>query len=100
MAILHGIIIDDPLVKEKLAFFADYFSYAAKHRGHIDGIPVENQLSLVEKVIYQIENNPDHFENYVFLYLQHPLLKADNRLIKNLESFNKLKPLITEYLNE
>lgn len=100
MAILHGIVIDDPLAKEKLAFLADYFSYAARHRGSLDLIPVENQLSLVEKVIYQIENNPDHFHHYVFLYLEHPLLQEDNRLLKELESFDKIIPLIKEYLKE
>lgn len=56
-------------LQEKMRFFADYFSFANEYLGKIPEIPFDNQLSLIEKSIFQIENNFEYCPLYIINYL-------------------------------
>jgi len=47
----------DPNVQEKMRFFADYFLYVNEYLGRLPDIHFDNPYSLLDKIIFQIENN-------------------------------------------
>ncbi|MGB3780803.1 MAG: hypothetical protein WA960_20740 [Tunicatimonas sp.] len=63
----------------------------------IDGLPLENHLSLVEKIIFQIEHNPIHRVKYINNYLNNPLLLQSDLFLKRFDADKRLRPLIKEY---
>ncbi len=46
-----------PLQEEKLNFFVDYFNYYLEFSGVIANIELDNPLSYVEKILFQLEHN-------------------------------------------
>ena len=60
----------DPNRQEKMRFFADYFLFVNKYLGKLPNIPFDNPYSLLDKIIFQIENNPKYFQNYIGNYFQ------------------------------
>ena len=84
-------------IEKKLNLFLDYFRFVSLHIGLIDDLPLENHLSLVEKIIFQIEHNPNHRVKYITNYLANPLFK--DRFIKSLspDAFEDLDKLIKCY---
>jgi hypothetical protein len=65
------------------------------HIGLVDDLPLENHLSLVEKIIFQIEHNPNHRVRYIGNYLANPLFR--DSFIKKFNAFADLELLIKQY---
>ncbi len=86
---------ENPEIEKKINLFLDYFRFVSEHIGLIDDLPLENHLSLVEKIIFQIKHNPNHRVSYIGNYLTNPLLK--DPFIKKFSTFAGLEPLIKEY---
>lgn len=89
--------LENSFVEKKLNLFFDYFRFVANCIGLIDDLPLENHLSLVEKIIFQIEHNPIHRVRYIDNYLKNPLLLQSDPLLKKFDAYEKLRPLVSEY---
>lgn len=72
---LNTIPYNRPNITEKVNYFIDYFKFTNQRLGQFPLIQFENPLSLIEKVIYQIETNfveksrpylENHFSNSFF----------------------------------
>jgi len=94
---IHQIIHPDSLVQKKVNFFADYFRFVTENIGVFDDLEIENYLSLIEKIIFQVESNVDHCPKYLDCYFSHPLLKKDNKYLKEFKQFSILQNQIKAY---
>ncbi|MEO8209826.1 MAG: hypothetical protein ABI840_04665 [bacterium] len=95
---LNHIINDDENLQNKMRYFADYFSFANEFLGKLPDIPFDNQLSLIDKSIFQIESNFDFCSVYVTNYLVQLFtyydksIETENPLLDNIENlFNQFK---------
>lgn len=86
----------DANVQEKMRFFASYFSFANEFLGKHPRVPYENPLSLLEKSIFQVENNFDHSSLYVSSYLSQ-LFSFHAPFESSLRDFNKLSLLYDQF---
>lgn len=82
------------LTKSKVNFFADYFQFATRQMGQYDGLEIENYLSLIEKIIYQIENNIERCPPYLNSYVAHPLFQ---RYFRQFKSYRSVKYYFDKY---
>lgn len=61
----------DKLVETKANFFADWFNYFSSNIGKTMEFELENPLSVTDKIIFQLENNPEHCTPYLNEYFTH-----------------------------
>ena len=65
----HSLTNTNPLLQEKMRFFADYFSFSNDFLGKLPELPFENGHSIVSKILFQLKNNRKHcivyIENYI-----------------------------------
>jgi hypothetical protein len=65
---LHWLTNPDAKLQKKMRYFADTFLFTNEYLGRLPKIPFDNPLSLVNKIIFQLENNieraPRYFENH------------------------------------
>jgi len=66
---LNHITNENKNLQEKMRFFADYFSFANEFLGKLPHVPFDSALSLVDKTIFQIENNFSYCPVYAISYL-------------------------------
>lgn len=59
----------NPLLQEKMRFFADYLSFANDFLGLLPGLPFENPISLIDKIIFQFEHNLSRCPKSVDVYI-------------------------------
>ncbi|MFZ1791244.1 MAG: hypothetical protein WAT92_23155 [Saprospiraceae bacterium] len=86
----------DANVERKVNFFCDYFNLTVKNLGTYCIWDFENPLSVVDKIIFQIENNPErrleylnhHFSNYHL---------HENGFTAQFKNLKKLWPIIDEF---
>ncbi len=97
MPTINQITHPDNLVQTKVNFFADYFNFVTDNIGLYGELEIENHLSLIEKVIFQIENNMDHCPKYLDRYFSHPILKKKSKYFKEFKQYQNLQSLIQEY---
>lgn len=94
-----GIVYNEnKLLEEKMNFFCDYFSFYTTYAGTFFETELENPLSLIEKIIFQIDNNnsKEHAYRYIANYLRHSYF-LDNSFLDIFESYNSLKDQIKEF---
>jgi hypothetical protein len=65
MTFLNEITHPEKIVETKVNFFADYFNFVASQIDKSDYLDVENYLSLIEKMVFQIETNNNHCSRYI-----------------------------------
>lgn len=66
---LNYLTNNNKTLEEKMRFFANYFSFVNENLGKHPLIHYDNPLSLLEKSLFQINNNFDHCPLYVSSYL-------------------------------
>ncbi len=54
---LNWLTNSDSNLQSKMRYFADYFLVTNDYLGRLPKLPFDNPLSLVNKIIFQIENN-------------------------------------------
>ncbi|WBM74111.1 hypothetical protein [Saprospira grandis] len=90
-------------VERKVNFFADYYLYANKYLGRYSHLRFETPYTLVVKIIFQLENNPDKWMGYIHNYMAHPYLDLkfleDYLSIKNFSHYEAAKEWMTNYQN-
>ncbi len=96
MPSINQITHDDDLVRSKVNFFADYFCFASETIGTSDSIEIENPLSAVEKIIFQITKNPNRCAAYIDSYLTQSSFDEYDHF-KEFKSYKKLKSLIQQF---
>lgn len=89
----------DVNLEKKENFFADYFNYLNKNLGLYSHLEFETPLSLCDKVVFQIENNPNHMIGYLDYYLKHIFFESGG-FTNRFEYYKKLRPLIDEYIEK
>ena len=97
---VHEITHPHNLTRKKVNFFADYFDFAATHIGLDETIEIENILSLVDKIIFQIEKNLGHCHKYIDSYLSHPLFQENNVDLKDDNNYKELHRHIKKYKSQ
>ncbi len=99
MTFLNEITHPEKIVETKVNFFADYFNFIASQIDKSDYIDVENYLSLIEKMVFQIETNNNHCSRYIDSYLTHPLIQKENKYFKEYKNYSLISNLFEEYKN-
>jgi hypothetical protein len=79
MVYLNQITNPEKLIECKVNFFADYYNFVASQIEQSDFLEIENYLSLIEKIIFQIETNPKKCSIYIDSCLTHPLIQKVTR---------------------
>lgn len=90
MDYIHGITNSNKLVQKKVNYFADYYSLAVMQMGKCQDFEIDNILSLMDKIIYQIEHNRHNCHNYILSHLSNPLLWTDNKYFKEFKRHHKI----------
>ncbi|WP_448635395.1 hypothetical protein [Pedobacter panaciterrae] len=85
-------------VQEKVNYFIARFNYFLSNAGISFQFDVESQLSLLEKVDFQIKGNLDNCVTYVDEYFKDPLFDNEE-LWENYSLFTELKKYINDYYN-
>lgn len=98
---LFSITNPKPLVEEKVNFFSDYFHYYLDNIGVTSDFRLENPLSLVEKILYQLENNISNPKcvSYISFRVEDTFFEEEEYL-KNFQSFSLLKAEFESYKNQ
>jgi len=87
----------DSNIENKVNYFVNYFELLYVHLGKFEIWDFENLHSLVDKLIFQIERNPQFRVNYLDHHLKSELFDT-NEFTINFKYFKWSKPLIEEYL--
>jgi len=93
---IHRITNENELVRRKVNFFADYFAFAAETAGTNDLVEIDNALSTIDKIIFQITNNPNRCSPYIDSYLTH-ISFNNNDDFKGHKVYEKLQFFIAQY---
>lgn len=94
MVTLNNFIHPKKNVKEKYEFFADSIENVTDIIGKTPNHPIENHLSLLEKIKFQFDNNYESYQNkYVKNYLRNRLF-SNNDFYLNSRKGNSLKSLL------
>ncbi|WP_028980172.1 hypothetical protein [Sporocytophaga myxococcoides] len=99
MARLHGIVNTAPLVQKKVNFFADYFSYMVEYMGEEEGLSLDNPLSIIEKVIFQLETNLTNSVQYLENYFSNPFL-LNTKLMSEYSHYPNVLALINAFQSQ
>jgi hypothetical protein len=97
MTFLNQITNPEKLIETKVNFFADYYNYIASQIQESDNLEIENYLSLMEKMIFQIVTNLDNCSKYIDSYLTHPLIQKENNYFKEFKNYTLVFNLFEEY---
>lgn len=87
---LNYITNESKNLQEKMRFFSDYFSFANDFLGKLPEIPFDNQLSLIDKVVFQIENNFKYCPLYIITYLSQLFASHKNLFEPPIPVFTKI----------
>ena len=97
MIYLNQITNPEKLIESKVNFFADYYNFVASQIEQSDYLDVENHLSLIEKIIFQIETNLKKCSRYIDSYLTHPLIQKENKYFKEYKNYSLVSNLFEQY---
>ncbi|SFE63981.1 hypothetical protein SAMN05518672_108203 [Chitinophaga sp. CF118] len=100
---------NNELLNEKVNFFWDYYDLFISLAGQLWNFELENPLSLVQKIVFQLDHNIFHAHNYVPTYFD-KLAKYDRKYLnvfknipnihRHLREFKKINPLKPKQLPE
>lgn len=97
MSVIGIIRNENKLLEEKANFFSDYFAFYTDQVGSFYETELENPLSLIEKILFQLETNKHNEKaRYIYNYLRHDYF-TDRIFLKQFSSFNPLIDQIAEY---
>jgi len=86
-------------VKSKYEYFADSIENISDSIGYTPSHPIENHLSLLQKIDYQLKNNTEEYQSkYINHYLKNELLQKDDIFLNSLNS-KELKVVLAEKIN-
>jgi hypothetical protein len=88
---LNHITNVDKNLQEKMRYFADCFSFTNEFLGRLPDVPFDNHLSLIDKTIFQIENNFEHCSLYTISYLSHFFTFYDKSIEPPAALLNKIE---------
>lgn len=97
MTYLNNITHPEKKITEKVNFFADYYNFVASQIENSDYLEIENYLSLIEKIIFQIDTNLDNSPKYIDSYLTHPLIQNKNKYFKEYKNYILISELFENY---
>jgi len=100
MTFLNQINHPEKIIETKVNFFADYYNFVASQIEKSDYLDIENYLSLIEKMIFQIKTNNDSCSKYIDSYLTHPLIQKKNKYFKEYKNYTLVSNLFEEYKNQ
>jgi len=81
----------------KACFFGNYFQYALSEINEGIIYYLDNHLSIIEKIIYSMENNKDWASTHINNYLKHPLLQNDDLVTQN---YQEKTPLLSNLISK
>jgi hypothetical protein len=97
MVYLNQITNPEKLIEQKVNFFADYYNFVASQIEQSDYLDVDNYLSLIEKMIFQIETNLKKCSSHIDSYLTHPLIQKENKYFKEYKNYSLVSNLFEQY---
>jgi len=99
MQLIHSITYKNILAQGKVNYFANYYSYVVSNLGKSSKFEIENILSLIDKLIHQLEHGrSDKMATYVLNYLSNPILSKDNKYFKEFKTHHStLVPLFDAF---
>ncbi len=97
MSKIGSITNENKLVEKKVNFFIDWFLYFLDNLGANKEFEVENPLSLVDKILFQLMNGlPGKKLPYITNYLSHNYFQEDE-YFNSFTSYEGLKPFIVQF---
>ena len=97
MARLSILTNPNKLTEAKTNLFCDYFIFFSNYLGKMYETELENPLSLISKILFQLTKNPHTAKvDYIEKYMSHEYFTKD---IKQYSSYKLLKPTILEFKN-
>ncbi len=99
MSLLYSLQNSSPLIEKKVNFFHDWFLFYANKVGRLYDFELDNPSSLIEKIIFQIENNFDKCIPYIDDYFKSNYFINDDFLCK-FNQFNKVTSLLIQYKHQ
>lgn len=98
---LFGITHPNELTQKKVRYFANYYAFAINQLGKSAEFELENFHSLIDKIIFQMENNPTTKSiPYIESYLNHPLLSPTNKYFREIKRASEVSTVFAAFLNE
>lgn len=92
---INSISHPEPLITEKVNFFADYYGFVVFQMGINSKFEIETLSSLFDKIIFQIEqNDPKHVMAYINNHLNNPIL-VNNEYFEESTHFEKISAHIS-----
>lgn len=95
---IHVLTNPNPLIEEKANFFADWFHFYTFNIGKSNEFELENPLSILEKILFQLDFNLENSYPYIFIYLSHPYLKDENYL-KEYKAYPQLSVYLKKFFS-
>jgi len=96
---LNAISYGQPLLDEKVNFFVEYFEYCKEVIGAIHTLELESPLSLVEKILFQLQHNK---KRQIVTYLENHFTKLnvfDKPYLNQFNGFAAIAQQIAQFNN-
>lgn len=100
MARLSILSNENPSVEVKSNFFAVYFELFVSQVGRCKDFELENPLSLVNKILFQISYNPKKCWPTVQSYLKHPFFVEEQDYMSIFTGYDQVKLLVDQLEKE
>lgn len=96
MPALQNITNTNKLIEDKVNYFIDRFNHTNAYSGYEQQFEIETQLSLVEKIYYNLKSDSELRSEIFEFYFSHELLQAEG-LWKDLKSYNRVLFVIKSF---
>lgn len=91
MSYLHCITHPVEIVQRKVNFFADCFVYISENREILYYLHYDTPLNLIDKLIYQLDYNFEHCQDYILSIISHPIFDNQEQFLEDYTNFGKVK---------
>ncbi len=96
MAYIKRITNKDPLIEEKVNYFLDKINHAVRFAGWQWELELETPLSLLEKVLFRLQNDTEDRVVYFDNYFKRPFFASDT-FWNDHSSYLSVKRVVAEY---
>ncbi|RZK70169.1 MAG: hypothetical protein EOO85_21420 [Pedobacter sp.] len=84
-------------VADKVNYFIDRFTHSNQYGGYEFHLEIENQLSLIEKIYFNLNADPNYKREIFEVYFSHEIINKED-LWTEFPSYKKVLPVFKSYL--
>jgi len=94
---LHSLTNTNANLQEKMRYFSDYFVFANEYLGRLPDLPYDNPHTLVNKIIFQLENNIEKCPVYIDSYFVQLKLFFEDYMRKKVPGYDKVEAAYADF---